>query len=49
MTTEVIGINLEDATGNPENPIYECSLQMEKIAAIRQLADSQGVQLFINA
>lgn len=50
LTAGAIGVNLEDATGNPKDPIFECTLQMEKIAAIRQFAESQeGAQLFINA
>ncbi|SDJ06611.1 isocitrate lyase/PEP mutase family protein [Alteribacillus bidgolensis] len=44
-----VGINLEDGTGNSIHPIYDISLQKEKIAAIRKMSDSINASLFINA
>ena len=44
-----VGINLEDGTGDPADPLFDPSLQAAKIAAIRSTADAAGVHLFINA
>ncbi len=44
-----IGLNLEDATGDPEQPLLDLSLQLEKIHAIRTVADELDVSLVINA
>lgn len=44
-----IGVNLEDSTGDPSDPLYEASLQVEKIVAIREMAASCGIHLVINA
>ncbi|ALC83525.1 MULTISPECIES: isocitrate lyase/PEP mutase family protein [Bacillus] len=49
ISTGVVGINLEDGTGNPDAPIYDLSLQCEKIAAIKELCDSLKMPLFVNA
>lgn len=45
----VVGINLEDGTGNSDDPIFDVSLQAEKIAAIKELSQSLNAPLFINA
>ncbi len=44
-----VGINLEDGTGDPQNPLVELSLQLEKIRAIREAALNAGVLLVLNA
>jgi 2-methylisocitrate lyase-like PEP mutase family enzyme len=44
-----IGVNLEDATGDADRPLVEPELQVEKIRAVRAMADSFGVHLVINA
>ena len=44
-----IGLNLEDATDDPKNPVSDLSLQIEKIRAIREMAASLGVPLVLNA
>lgn len=44
-----IGLNLEDATDDPKNPVSDLSLQIEKIRAIRETATSLGVPLVLNA
>ncbi|MFB5662485.1 isocitrate lyase/phosphoenolpyruvate mutase family protein [Alteribacillus sp. HJP-4] len=49
IETGAIGINLEDGTGDSVHPIYDISLQKEKIAAIREMSDSNNASLFINA
>lgn len=43
--TGVVGINIEDGTGNPEQPLSDASSQAEKIAAVKKL----DLPLFINA
>jgi len=49
ISAGLVGINLEDATGDASSPIYDPQLQKEKIAAIREYCDSIGFPLFINA
>lgn len=44
-----VGINLEDGTGDSSKPIFDISLQKEKIKAIREMSDSINLPLFINA
>ncbi|MBE5101637.1 MULTISPECIES: isocitrate lyase/PEP mutase family protein [Priestia] len=44
-----VGINLEDGTGNPNKPILDVSIQVEKIAAIKELSQSLNMPLFVNA
>lgn len=49
LTTGAIGMNLEDSTRDPRRPLVEISLQVEKLRAIREVADAAGVPLVINA
>lgn len=49
ISAGVVGINLEDGTGDASYPIDDPLLQKEKIAAIREYCDSIGFPLFINA
>lgn len=44
-----VGMNLEDGTGNPEHPLADLSLQLEKIRAVREAALKTGVLLVLNA
>ncbi len=44
-----VGMNLEDATGDPQNHLVELPLQLEKIAAVRAAAQSAGVPIVLNA
>jgi len=44
-----VGVNLEDGTGDPEHPLVDLSLQLEKIRAIREAALKTGVLLVLNA
>jgi len=44
-----IGVNLEDATDDPANPLFDATLQAEKLRAVRAMADAFGVHLVINA
>lgn len=43
------GVNIEDGTGNSADPLFDPSLQSERLAAAREAAVSEGVPLFINA
>ncbi len=45
----VVGVNLEDSTGDPSTPLFDTILQQEKIKAIRELSNSKGIHLVINA
>jgi 2-methylisocitrate lyase-like PEP mutase family enzyme len=49
IVSGAIGMNLEDATGDPERPLLDLSLQLEKIRAIRSIAVKLDVALVINA
>lgn len=44
-----VGINLEDSTTDLENPLYDITLQQNKILAIKELALAMGIPFFINA
>jgi len=44
-----VGMNFEDATGNPSHPLTELSLQLERISAIREIARKLDVALVLNA
>lgn len=44
-----VGMNLEDATGEAARPLYELSLQLERIRAVREAALKSGVLLVLNA
>jgi 2-methylisocitrate lyase-like PEP mutase family enzyme len=44
-----VGLNLEDGTEDPEHPLVESTLQLEKIAAVREAASAAGVPVVLNA
>jgi 2-methylisocitrate lyase-like PEP mutase family enzyme len=44
-----VGLNLEDCTGDPDTPLFEISLQQEKIKAIREMSAAVGIHVVINA
>src|SRR5579864_7653342 len=44
-----VGMNFEDATGRPDQPLMDQSLQVERIHAIRDAATKLGVPLMLNA
>lgn len=44
-----VGMNFEDATGRPEQPLADLELQVERIHAIRESSASLGVSLVLNA
>jgi len=44
-----VGLNLEDSSGDPANPLYDTQLQTEKIRAMRAMCSQEGIHLVINA
>lgn len=44
-----VGLNLEDSTGDPQHPLVDLALQLEKIAAVRESAQGLKVPLVLNA
>lgn len=44
-----VGVNLEDGTGDPNEPLRELSEQLERIRAAREAASSAGVGIVLNA
>ena len=44
-----VGINIEDGTDDDAQPLLDISLMAEKIAAIRDAANKEGIHLVINA
>lgn len=44
-----VGMNFEDATGRPEQPLADISLQVDRIHAIRRVAREIGLPLVLNA
>src|SRR5436190_6980229 len=44
-----VGMNLEDATDQPENPLLDLPLQIEKINAVLEEARRTGVPIVLNA
>ncbi len=49
LNVGVVGINLEDGTGDWADPLFDQALQAEKIRAVREMASSAGIHLVINA
>ena len=44
-----VGLNLEDATGDPSNPLFSLQEQVERIGAVKESAEHAGVRVVINA
>jgi 2-methylisocitrate lyase-like PEP mutase family enzyme len=44
-----VGMNLEDASGNPDEPLIDLQLAVEKIKAAREAAAQQHAQIVVNA
>lgn len=47
--TGLSGLSIEDATGNPEEPLFERSLAIERVAAARRALDADGRNLVLTA
>ena len=44
-----VGMNLEDGTGDPQRPLADLSLQIDKIRAVREADTKAGIALVLNA
>jgi 2-methylisocitrate lyase-like PEP mutase family enzyme len=44
-----VGLNLEDSTGDPHNPLVDVALHVDKIRAAREAAAAAGVPIVVNA
>jgi len=44
-----VGVNLEDGTGDPEQPLTDSAAQVAKIRTVREVAAAAGVPLVVNA
>ena len=44
-----VGMNFEDATGDPAHPLFDLQLQVERIRAVREAGASLDVPLVVNA
>src|SRR5262249_35110620 len=49
ILTGAVGMNFEDATGHPGRPLFDLTLQIERVRAIREIANQIGVPLVLNA
>lgn len=49
LNAGAVGINLEDGTGQGEKPLYDKQIMKERIGAIREMSEHEGIHLFINA
>ena len=49
LSSGAVGMNFEDATGDPRQPLADLPLQLERIRAIRETAEKLGVALVLNA
>ena len=49
IKTGAVGLNLEDSTGNSDNPLVDVSFMAEKLRAIREISDLIEIHLVINA
>jgi 2-methylisocitrate lyase-like PEP mutase family enzyme len=44
-----VGMNLEDATGEPAHPLFDLRRQVERVKAVREAARGAGVPIVLNA
>lgn len=49
VETGVAGLSIEDATGDRDNPLYELTLAVERIAAARTAIDASGSGVLLTA
>lgn len=47
--TGVAGLSIEDSTGNPDSPLYEFSLALDRVRAARQALDGSGTGVLLTA
>jgi 2-methylisocitrate lyase-like PEP mutase family enzyme len=49
LAVGAVGLNLEDGTGEPAEPLVELGRQLDKLRAVQEAAASAGVPLVLNA
>ena len=49
ILTGAVGMNFEDATGGAERPLFDLTLQVERVHAIRETARRMDIPLVLNA
>lgn len=49
IETGVAGLSIEDSTGNPTAPLYDFSLAVERIRAVRSAVDESGTGVLLTA
>jgi 2-methylisocitrate lyase-like PEP mutase family enzyme len=49
VATGVAGLSIEDATGDPQAPLYDLSLAVERVRAAREAIDSSGSDVLLTA
>ena len=49
VTTGVAGLSIEDATGDLASPMYELSVAVERVGAVRQAIDRSGEDVLLTA
>lgn len=49
VQTGVAGLSIEDASGNPDHPLYELPLAIERIRAARAAIDASGADVLLTA
>lgn len=49
VETGVAGLSIEDSTGDPQDPLYDFSLAVERVAAARAAIDSAGGGVLLTA
>ncbi|HTY83663.1 MAG TPA: isocitrate lyase/phosphoenolpyruvate mutase family protein [Silvibacterium sp.] len=49
VETGIAGLSIEDATGNPEKPLYDFELAVDRIKAARATIDSSGADVLLTA
>jgi methylisocitrate lyase len=47
--TGIAGLSIEDSTGNPDQPLYEFALALERIQAAREAIDKSGTGVLLTA
>lgn len=49
VATGISGLSVEDSTGNPDQPLYDFDLAVQRIAAARAAIDSSGTGVLLTA
>ena len=49
VETGVAGLSIEDATGNPDSPLFDAALSVERVAAARRAIDTSGSAVLLTA